>query len=118
MGNLTLPTPVAVAGAAICVLGGYLLGSLAGPGSSELSTATVASYDRSDSRLCLTGEGVEGREGAEDGELCGTWRRTEGSPAPVEGDRFRFLSMTFHEGGADAPAGERPVTVIYGDVVS
>ena len=46
MGNVNLPTPVALAGGAICVLGGYLLGVLAGPDTTSRTTADVVSYDR------------------------------------------------------------------------
>ena len=45
MGNVNLPTPVALAGGAICLLGGYLVGVLAGPDTASRTTATVASYD-------------------------------------------------------------------------
>jgi len=46
--------------------------------------------------------------------LCGTWRRTVGtSDAPERGDRFRFVSLS----GESSPEGQRPTTVIYGDVV-
>ena len=119
MGNVNLPTPVAVAGGAICVLGGYLLGALTGPDTATRTTAVVASYDPETSRLCLRGDGIEGQEGAiEDGLLCGTWRRTQGSAdTPREGDTFRFVSVS--AGGADAtgPEGQDPATVIYVDVV-
>ena len=47
MGNVNLPTPVAVAGGAICVLGGYLLGALTGPDTATRTTAVVDSYDPS-----------------------------------------------------------------------
>jgi hypothetical protein len=119
MGNVNLPTPVALAGGAICVLGGYLLGAVLAPDTATRTTAEVASYDATTSRLCLRGDGIEGQEGTVvDGELCGTWRRTQGSgETPREGDAFRFVSV--EAGGADAsgPAGEAPATVIYGDVV-
>ena len=55
MGNVTLPTPVALAGGALCILGGYLLGVVAGPDTPGRTTATVESYDERDGRLCLTG---------------------------------------------------------------
>ena len=115
MGNVNLPTPVAVAGAALCVLGGYLLGAVTATDGSTRTTATVESYDQGSSRLCLTGDQVTDQDGVENGVLCGTWRRTEGSPTPREGDLFRFVSMSFArgDGSTDAP----PVTVIYGDVV-
>jgi hypothetical protein len=116
MGNVNLPTPVALAGGAICVLGGYLLGAVLAPDTATRTTAEVASYDAETSRLCLRGEGIEGQEGAvEDGLLCGTWRRTQGSgDTPEEGDEFRFVSVA---ADATGPDGEAPATVIYGDVL-
>lgn len=119
MGNVSLPTPVALAGGAICVLGGYLLGVVAGPDTVTQTTAVVDSYDPGTSRLCLRGDGIDEQDGeVVDGVLCGTWRRTQGSHAtPEEGDEFRFVSVS--TGGADSgrPEGERIPTVIYGDVV-
>lgn len=100
------------------MLGGYLFGVVAGPDTATRTTAVVDSYDASTSRLCLTGDGIEGQEGAvENDVLCGTWRRTQGSAGtPRKGDEFRFVSVS---GGADAggPEGQDPATVIYGDVV-
>lgn len=118
MGNVNLPTPVALAGAGLCVLGGYLLGVLAGPDTVSRTTATVTSFEEASSRLCLTGDGIEGQEGdVEGGVLCGTWRRTSATTAdPQPGDAFRFVSLSVGPGG-DAPEGQRPTTVIYGDVV-
>jgi hypothetical protein len=114
MGNVNMPTPVALAGGAICVLGGYLLGVLAGPGSGQQSTATVVSYDAGSSRLCLQGDGVSEEDGTvKNGVLCGTWRRTDGATAPQAGDEFRFVSLSPKTG-----QGHRPVTWIYGDVVA
>lgn len=119
MGNVNLPTPVALAGGAICVLGGYLLGAVVGPDTATRTTAEVDSYESSTSRLCLRGQGIEGQEGTVvDGVLCGTWRRTQGAGVtPRQGDAFRFVSVA--AGGADAngPGGQGPATVIYGDVV-
>ncbi|MGI8900929.1 MAG: hypothetical protein ACR2HA_08355 [Nocardioides sp.] len=117
MGNVNLPTPVAVAGGVLCVLGGYLLGVVIGPDTATRSTATVDSYDADTSRLCLSGEGVEDQGGdVEDGVLCGTWRRTQGSGSiPESGDQFRFISLS--AGTGEGPEGERATTVIYGDVV-
>ena len=43
MGNVTLPTPVFVAGGALCLLAGYLVGTVAGPEKPECAIATVAS---------------------------------------------------------------------------
>jgi hypothetical protein len=117
MGNVNLPTPVALAGGAICVLGGYLLGWVSGPDTPARTTAVVESYDDNTDQLCLSGDSVEDQEGAvEDGTLCGSWRRTAGSAVPVEGDEFRFVSVVVNTSARDNADGE-PVTVIYGDVV-
>ena len=117
MGNVNLPTPVALAGGAICLLGGYLVGVLAGPETASRATATVASYDTSTGRLCLGGDGVQEQDGLDqDGELCGTWRRAGSSSTPQEGQRFRFV--TVRAGGTeDSGSTGGPVTVIYGDVL-
>ena len=117
MGNVNLPTPVALTGGALCVLGGYLLAVVIGPDTSSRTTATVDSYDEDSSLLCLQGDGVLGEEGAvDDGVLCGTWRRTPGNDAiPEQGDQFRFVSL--NAGGNQGPDGQRPATVIYGEVV-
>lgn len=114
MGNVNLPTPVALAGGAICILGGYLLGALAGPDATSRTTATVESYDARSGRLCLSGDGVEEQDGrVEDGQLCGTWRRGAGNETPRKGDDFRFVSIAGSGGSQGRPAG----TMIYGDVV-
>jgi hypothetical protein len=115
MGNVNLPTPVAMAGGVICVLGGYLLGVVTGPDTATRTTALVESYDEDSGRLCLSGDGIEEQEGTVvDGLLCGTWRRTVGSSTvPEEGDLFRFVSLS----GEDSPEGEEATTVIYGSVV-
>ena len=116
MGNVNLPTPVALAGGAICVLGGYLLGVLAGPGSTNQTTATVVSYDAGTERLCLEGDGVTAQKAAggtvDNGVLCGTWRGTDAVRTPHKGDVFRFVSLSPRSDG-----GHAPVTLIYGDVV-
>jgi len=109
---------VALAGGAICVLGGYLLGVVVGPDTASRTTAVVARYDPATSRLCLQGDGIEGQEGVvEDGLLCGTWRRTQGDQStPREGDDFRFVSLSVGD-EASGPDGQQPTTVIYGDLV-
>ena len=118
MGNVNLPTPVAVAGASICVLGGYLLGAVAGPDTPSRTTATVTSFDPDTLRLCLSGESIDEQEGAtEQGRLCGTWRRTPGSSTPDEGDRFRFVSIVVERPDDPESAAEQQTTLIYGDVV-
>jgi hypothetical protein len=82
MGNVTLPTPVALAGGA----------------------------------MCLSGDAVTEQEGATEGRLCGTWRRTEAGSDPDPGDSFRFVSMVVDRTGADEQDPGRS-TLIYGDVV-
>ncbi len=113
MGNVSLPTPVALTGAAICLLGGYLVGVLAGPDTTSRTTGTVVSYDNGSGRLCLTGDGVKDQEGTVDDRLCGTWRRAGESSAPRKGDLFRFVTL----GGGATEDGGGPAVVIYGDVV-
>jgi hypothetical protein len=113
MGNVTMPTPVAVAAALLCLLGGYLVGVFAGPSGNQAATAEVASYRRSDDELCLRGDAVRSLQGSdESGMLCGTWRRTQGAATPRPGEEFTFVTVTTSEAGD----GER-VTYIYGDVV-
>ena len=112
MANVTMPTPVALAGGALCLLGGYLIGVVAGPDTTARTTAQVVSYERGTSELCLEGEAVAQVQGASDGRVCGTWRRVQGAPAPAEGDTFRFVTITSDEAG-----GEESVVFIYGDVV-
>jgi hypothetical protein len=111
MPEISLPAPVAVAGAALCVLGGYLIGAVTGPDAADESTAEVARYDAGSKELCLTGEAVDEEERSEGGELCGTWRHRSGADEPRPGDRFRFVTMTSDDGA------EESVTYIYGDVV-
>jgi hypothetical protein len=115
VGNVNLPTPVLIAGAAACLLGGYLIGVVAGPDTPARTTGVVESYDSGSGRLCLSGDEVSSQEGADDdGVLCGAWQRTQGSPAPHEGDEFRFVSVLT----AEHPDGDDTERVlIYGDVV-
>ena len=116
MGNVNLPTPVFVASGALCLLGGYLIGVVAGPDTPARTTAEVESFSAGTSELCLRGESVTDAEGAQDDLLCGTWRRTAGSRAPSEGDAFRFVSIEVdNAGGGGEPVG--PGVVIYGSVV-
>jgi hypothetical protein len=119
MGNVTLPTPVALAGGAICILGGYLLGVLAGPDTPSRTTGVVESYDERNGRLCLTGESITDQEGVtEEGLLCGTWRRTERSDElPEPGDEFRFVSVVVDRPPPGEDRDEGPFTMIYGNVV-
>jgi hypothetical protein len=115
MGNVTLPTPVALAGGGLCLLGGYLLGVLAGPETPSRATATVESYDAARGELCLTGPEAADAETADDsGVLCGLWRRTVGdNERPDPGDAFRFVSVVVEQ----PEGGDGPLTLIYGDVV-
>lgn len=114
MGNVTLPTPVFVAGGALCLVAGYLVGSLVAPDTPERTSATVVSYDARDSKLCLKGDAIKDQDGAgSGGKLCGDWRRTPGSVTPVKGDKFRFVSV--RTTGELNGKTEHQV-VIYGDV--
>ncbi|ROR90533.1 hypothetical protein [Nocardioides aurantiacus] len=116
MANVTLPTPVVLAGAGLCLLGGYLVGSVAGATDQvERRTAEVASYDPADQRVCLTGAAVEDLPGADDeGRLCGSLRRTPSSAVPREGDTMRFVSVAT-TGQVDGKP--RQSVVVIGDVV-
>jgi hypothetical protein len=115
VGNVTLPTPVFVAGGALCLLAGYLVGSVAGPDTPDRTTGTVVSFDSATSRLCLEGEAIEDQEGVDpEGRLCGTLRRTPNAQVPREGDEFRFVSVST-SGELDGRTEQQ--VVIYGDVV-
>ena len=108
-----MPTPVLVAGGALCLLGGYLVGVVAGPDTPDRTTAVVSSFTESGNRLCLKGDAVKDADGASDaGVLCGTWRRSGASSrTPAKGDRFRFLLVR----GQDQNS--KPAILIYGDVM-
>ena len=107
----TCPRRSPGAGAALCVLGGYLVGVVAGPDTTSRTTAQVASYDASSHELCLDrGRRRRSCPETEDGTLCGTWRRPSATPAAQEGDEFRFVVMSSHGHG-------EVTTFIYGDVV-
>lgn len=115
MGNVTLPTPVFVAGGAFCLLAGYLVGAVAGPDTPQRTTATVVSFERSTSKLCIEGKSVEDEDAAdEDGVLCGTWSHTADAAVPKKGDRFRFVTMDTSGVKGSEP---RDATIIYGTVV-
>lgn len=115
MGNVTLPTPVFLAGGALCLVAGYLAGSVVSPDTPQRTTATVASFDTSNARLCLTGDAIRDQEGVNSaGQLCGTLRRTPRSETPAKGDDFRFVSITTKE-TVDGKVQQQ--VVIYGDVV-
>jgi len=110
MGNVNMPTPVAVAGGALCLLAGYLVGSVAGPDTNTRTTAQVDSYDARSNQLCLSGDGVADQPGVDNGVLCGLWRRPTGDATPHEGDDFRFVAL-------NTSKGDDSVTYIYGSVV-
>ena len=59
VGNVTLPTPVFLAGGAFCLLAGYLVGAVVGPETQHGTTATVVSFESGTSRLCLEGDSVK-----------------------------------------------------------
>jgi hypothetical protein len=108
--NINLPAHVAVAGGCLCLLGGYLIGAVAGPEPSDPTVATVESYEPDTRELCLSGEGVADEPAAEDGILCGEWRRGPGSTRPAKGDTFRFVSLDRSNDGEDT------TIYLYGDV--
>jgi len=111
--NLNLPTPVVIAGAGLCLLGGYLIGVVAGPDTPERTTGTVESYNSRTNELCLSGESVGDQEGAgADGELCGIWQRPTTSTRPRKGDRFRFVSKVSEQ--QSTPDDDR--VLIFGEV--
>ncbi|MBD8869797.1 hypothetical protein [Nocardioides donggukensis] len=112
MGNVNLPTPVVLAGAGLCLLGGYLVGVVAGPDTPERTIGVVESYESSTQRMCLVGDGVDEHEGADDGRLCGIWQRAGNSPRPEEGDQFRFVSILTE--GLEGPEDDR--VAIFGEV--
>jgi hypothetical protein len=114
VGNVTLPTPVFVAGGAFCLLAGYLVGAVTGPDTPARTTATVVSFEPSSSRLCLEGESVKDEKAADsDGVLCGTWSHPSGVVQPRKGDKFRFVTV---DAGRSEKSEPRPATVIYGTV--
>ena len=115
MGNVTLPTPVFLAGGAFCLLAGYLAGAVVGPDRQHGTTATVVSFDAGTARLCLEGSSVKDEAGVSDkGVLCGTWSHSTGSTMPHKGDTFRFVTMD-----TSGVRGAKPMdsVVIYGTVV-
>jgi hypothetical protein len=112
--NVNLPVPVAVAGGCLLLLGGYLIGAVAGPQASDPTVATVDSYTPTSRELCLSGDAVADDPAAKDGVLCGEWRRTPGSAAPRKGDTFRFVQLDTSRDGDDKDAS----VYLYGDVES
>jgi hypothetical protein len=114
VGNVTLPTPVFLAGGAFCLLAGYLAGAVVGPDSERGQTATVVSFESSTSKLCLEGDAIKDEPGVEDGMLCGTWSHSSDQAMPDKGDTFRFVTMDTSGVEGSKP---RATTVIYGTVV-
>ena len=115
MGNVTLPTPVFLAGGAFCLVAGYLAGVVVGPEGHRTNTATVVSFDSNTAKLCLKGDSVTKEPGVSDaGVLCGTWSHSTGSITPRQGDTFRFVTMDTSGVKGSKP---RDTTVIYGTVV-
>ena len=112
MGNVNLPTPVVLAGAGLCLLGGYLVGVVAGPAAPDRTTAVVKSFDPGTRKLCLEGDSVKDIAGADGDVLCGVWRRADGAHTPNHGDKFRFVSKVTEgqSGSAD------DVVTIFGEV--
>ncbi len=112
MGNVSLPTPVLVAGGAVCQVGGYLIGSVTQPDTPQRTTAVVVSFDGT-STLCLGGEAVKDEQSVDAaGVLCGTWSHAADATLPKKGDDFRFVSMDTPRSGS-SPAR----TALYGAVV-
>lgn len=113
---MTLPTPVFLAGGGLCLVAGYLIGTVAGPATPQRTTATVVSYEGRSAQLCLSGDAVKDAPNTdENGVLCGTWSHSPGATVPREGDTFRFVTLET----TPSPATRSPEvgTVIYGTVV-
>jgi hypothetical protein len=116
--NVNLPVPVLVAGGSLCLLAGFLLGTVAGPSSPDRATGTVTSYDSGTGRLCLEGDAVADQEGADDeGLLCGLWRRSAGARTPHSGDSFRFVTVLTATAPEGTETDQDQRVLIYGDVV-
>lgn len=116
MGNVTLPTPVFLAGGALCLVAGYLAGSVTGPDTPSRTTAQVVSFDASTEKLCLVGDAIKDQDGVDSaGQLCGTLRRTPSSQVPAKGDDFRFVSV---ETKGEDDGKPKQQVVIYGAVVN
>ncbi len=112
---MTLPTPVFLAGGALCLLAGYLAGNVTGPDTPTRTTARVVSFDEGTSRLCLKGYATQDQAGVgSDGTLCGFWRESRGARTPRQGDDFRFVSVS---NAGDSEGHRQDQVVIYGDVL-
>jgi hypothetical protein len=115
VGNVTLPTPLFLAGGALCLVAGYLVGSVTAPDTPSRTTGDVVSFDPAGSKLCLEGDAIQEQEGVDaNGRLCGTLRRTPSSVPPHKGDQFRFVSV--RTSGTVNGRTQQQI-VIYGDVV-
>jgi hypothetical protein len=113
--NVNLPMPVVIAGGALALLGGYLIGVVAGPEAPSATTGVVESYKPATSQLCLGGDAVSDAPGADqDGTLCGLWQRPRGADRPQAGDRFRFVTIRTARSPDEESGGK---VLIYGDVV-
>jgi hypothetical protein len=118
VGNVNLPTPVVIAGGALCLLGGYLIGVVAGPDTPDRTTGVVESYDSRTQKLCLSGDAVSQQEGADkDGVLCGAWQRSPGATTPHSGDNFRFVTKHTAQDPSGTDTNVDDQVLIYGDVV-
>lgn len=94
VGNVTLPTPVFIAGGALAVLAGYVAGSLVHDSDSGGALSSVVSYQPRTAELCLSGDApAEHDQADEDGVLCGKWSPSRGAERPVKGDTFRFVAI-------------------------
>jgi hypothetical protein len=114
VGNVTLPTPVFIAGGALCLLAGYVAGSLVETAGRDGKTATVVSYQPASAEICLSGDAAAEHEMADDeGTLCGTWTHSRGARPPAKGDTFRFVAVD-HQLTEEADESD---VVIFGTVV-
>ncbi len=98
------------------MVGGYLVGVVAGPDTPERTTGEVQSYQPSNRELCLAGGAVEDLRGAEEGVLCGTWMRAPGSRNPAEGDQFRFVSTVAPDESGPGDDDDEDRILIFGEV--
>jgi hypothetical protein len=115
VGNVTLPTPVFLAGGALCLVAGYLVGAIVGPDTPSRTTAQVVSFDSGTEKLCLEGAAIKDQDGVDSsGQLCGTLRRTASTRVPVKGDDFRFVSV---ESSGEVDGKPKQQIIIYGAVV-
>jgi hypothetical protein len=115
VGNVTLPTPVVVAGAVLCLLVGGVVGVVVAPDPPDRTTAEVASFNAKTSVLCLEGESVKDEPGLDDdGRLCAVWRHAGRYHRPRVGEKFRYVTVRTT---GTVQGEKKQQTVIYGDVV-